>query len=370
MSRVAGPRSVFLRRVAILIAVAGLVSASGRAAGPAQPPELPETKVTMHLHGAAPSKVFAELARQEGVEIGAEPADLWKTHDKPVDIDVDGQPFWEAAKQVTAKTGLQIGRFEDKGFAAYADHDGDNLAGPSVLHDGFMTVVTDVFRAGTVEFGKGGAVHRELRVGIVTYPELKWRVLGASEYCLTEAVDDKGHALIDHAGSADVTPEPNWPIDRGIDLKYPENLGQKIARLKGSIQIRVVTKTERIEIPNVDNINGVRKSFGKCDLVFAGMKHDEGGAEFDLKIATTGEASDRGLDQFHEADVKLVWSNGKSTSRNGGMYEGNKGSITFGAPDPVDGEKPPTPARLVVDLPVETKTVTVAFEFKDLPIPQ
>jgi hypothetical protein len=364
-------RTLTAYRVALLIGLAiSAASRETRAADPVAPVSLPVTKITLHLHQATPVDVFAAMARQSGVTLETVPADLWKDHNEPVDVDVDDQPYWLAMKQVCAKTGLGVGSFDGVMSVYVPDGGALDLAGPFQFTDGFLTVVENTSRASTVDFARGGTIRRELSVQMSMYPDPKCWVLEHSCFVITEAVDDKGQSLIDKPASDEMSPGEPARFAQSPELAVPPVFGQKIVRLKGHVQVRLATKSEHLEIDNLDKIAGVHQKIGKCDIVFAGMTRGENGTDFNFTVASSGPESDAGLAEFGASKITLVTSDGKSAGRNGFVLDVDKKSFGFDGPDVSAGGKPPTPVRLVIDVPVETKTMSIPFEFANLPIPQ
>src|SRR5207237_6920798 len=63
--------------------------------------------ITLHMKGAKPAEVFAEISRQASAELRPSPVNLWESKSWPTfDIDIDRQPFWEVIGDVCNRFGV------------------------------------------------------------------------------------------------------------------------------------------------------------------------------------------------------------------------------------------------------------------------
>src|SRR4051812_33229643 len=76
-----------------------------------RPAALQPAVITMHLKDVHPKVIFSELANQSGANFRPLPAGLWEGKEwAPISIDLENVSFWNALKEISARTGLYFQR--------------------------------------------------------------------------------------------------------------------------------------------------------------------------------------------------------------------------------------------------------------------
>ena len=179
----------------------------------------------------------------------------------------------------------------------------------------------------------------------------------------------------------------------GASLNYPEqNRGKKVARFKASAAVEVVTETAKLEVALKDGggkwVRDVEKSAGKLRVLVKGL--DEAAGRCGVVVYRDGRNDAewqrlRGLIQAGEARLvdgegkTLAWTAPARDAVDNDELERMEVGLRFEGPvrrgrvgveiGAVSGLQLSKAARLVWELPVETRQVSVPFEFRDLPIP-
>jgi hypothetical protein len=327
--------------------------------------------ITMHMVDASPKLVFQELSRQCFAELRPFPENLWEQGAWPrVNIQVDHQPFWVAMLQIADATHADLQPFGDG--ARISRGNGFRLNGPSVIRGPFLIVANQIERSQTIALAQAGATHSEFSLRMMVYAEPKIRVLAHSAAVrLDEARDDQGNDL-----------SPEVPVTSGFyngsagmwallaSLRYPVHPGTRIARIRGSTDFIIQTQSQKLEVPDMLNVHDLSRTVGGMPITIHELKKN--GTGFDLRLAIVRDPQDprfnyiqQNLNNQHlklyTASGELMDLRGMSSRASNAMMEF---TITFVSPRPAGG-----PSRLVWDIPVASKPISVPFEFTDLPMP-
>jgi hypothetical protein len=213
---------------------------------------------------------------------------------------------------------------------------------------------------------------RDLRVGLRLFVEPRispYRI--ASVATLDTAVDEKGNNLIRPRQQWDDRnngggPQSNWMREVACLLLFPDNAGDRIAKLKGYCVVALAgpPKTEKIAKP-LDQKN--------LDIKFEGamvrlVEVRKMGDEYYVRFA--GDANSPIFKDYERMQniAKLIDTNGKEFQRSGGSYGGGRANTTeFGMN--FNGAGMSEVKELQVTLPTGIKEMRVPFEFTDLPLP-
>ena len=155
--------------------------------------------ITLHMKGAKPAEVFAEIARQASAELRASPVNLWESKSFPaIDIDMDRVPFWQAIGNICDKFGLAPQNNMAMEMVIGEKSAGPKLWGeaPSVISGPFLVVCASINRSHSIDLNQAKNVRRTCTVQFMIYPEPKMRVLqGTHAVRIEEAVDENGNTL-------------------------------------------------------------------------------------------------------------------------------------------------------------------------------
>jgi len=359
--------------------------------------------ITIHAHDSEPLEVFADIAKQAKAPLEPAQPELWRAGGSPtgrMTFNVDRQPFWSVLRELNQKYNVELVQWGEELRLTTGGGGTFPMRGPGVVSGPFLIVASRVFRSQAIDLAQPAenaqqpATEREFNVQLTALPEPKLRVRKSDAMAhLTEAVDDHGNSLIpDHAPEDEAGfttgPAGTWAFTARLQ-DAAQNPGHKIARLKGTVTTVLLTQFKTIELSDVLTMQNVEREQGVSKLLLKGLKKDEQNASIYHLTATvtlptlagneTGEEWERLESMFNSgADVRLVDARGKAygvQSRSVGGGQNNTMDVTIDftrdAPQAGEGEanKLGDPARLVLNIPTESKEVPVPFEFRDLPIP-
>jgi hypothetical protein len=347
---------------------------------------LAPTRITLHLKDVTPQAAYNAFATQAGITIKPFPANLFtgvssSGHTDPIpQIDLENVSFWQAARILARKTNLALrmgGTNRDLLVAAGSAPVWER--GPSFESGPFLAVANHIFISRAIDLNNGADIQRACSVRLTLYAEPRVRVLkGFFNAVVDQATDDKGHPLIS-------TPLPTfnermqpaatmaWPIQ--LQLTPPANAGESIGILKAHVQVLVQTQSEILDIPDIAAAMNQPKTLGARKLTIRDLKKN-GDTAYTLSLtlqrdpANPSDWSDINLTNT----IRLLDESGRPLSR---RTYGTAGStapsvnlnLMFGREDGQGGPLVGTPVRLIWDVPTQTRTLTVPFEFHDLPLP-
>jgi hypothetical protein len=164
------------------------------------------------------------------------------------------------------------------------------------------------------------------------------------------------------------SPPHSLLFDCDVPLKYPNNPGKKIARLKGSLQLRVADKMDSLTIDKPLQAAQTSKTIGNITVTFYSLKK-MAEPNYQLSVSLDGNALGGEtvwlLLQNHE---RLLDDKGREFRYVGGGSAWNRYTVNYirnvGEDAPVGD-----PAKWVIELPSKSHTMRVPFEFKNLPLP-
>jgi len=295
-----------------------------------------------------------------------------------VSLDIDHLSFWDAMRIITEKTGYALQQWDNTGVKLMQG--GPQAEGVSVVSGAYVVSAVRVSRSRSVELGGAHNAYEDFNVQLSARAEPKLRLLRVG-YApnLEEAVDEHGNSLLPEAhaqapGGYAIAPAGAWQFP--ARLHAPPNVGTRIARLKGSIDVSVQTRYEQLEVPDVVSARSVNKVAGGVRFVIKELRRTGETWSLDLVARPDGARPDeweRMQQVLTTADIKLLDARGEVFQRTG--------SSTSGGPEQVEmtieftprawghDRKLGEPAKLVWTVPTETRDVSVPFEFRDLPIP-
>jgi len=336
--------------------------------------------ITLHMKRAKPAEVFAEISRQASAEIRSTPMNLWETKSFPaIDIDLDRQPFWQAIGDVCNKFGVS-----PQSNMAMEMVIGDKSAGPklwgeapSVISGPFLVVCAYINRSHSIDLNQAKNVRRSCTVQFMIYPEPKMRVLqGTHSVRIEEAVDENGNSLAIPGLAPDMGFNTNtWPWNMSASLMPQVNTGQKIAKLRGAGRFVIQTRSAQTEIGDIQNVRGVSKVVGGKKFTLKEVRKQGNQYVAMMTLYRAGwSVNEWNYMMYPQQTFRMVDARGVPLMRLGNGSSG-------GGPDQMDidiqfqrqnwngTENAGEPVKLLWEVPVETKEISVPFEFTDLPLP-
>jgi hypothetical protein len=209
-----------------------------------------------------------------------------------------------------------------------------------------------------------------LTIAVAAEPKLK--IIGENnEQWLQECVDEHDRPIA-VAGRNSINGYGNgWWWQLAASFGEPPEGATKIGRLRGRLRFTVAVRSETIEIPDLMSAKNVSRSAGGYTVTLQEASGPANGS-YQIKLATTGPRPitwNGGRPPFRVLDDqgRPLMSGGHSTSTNG---QGRTDwTVSFNTWAPRGNNQPGAPAKLVWEVPVETKELEVPFELTDLPLP-
>ena len=349
----------------------------GRLSGP--------TLVTLRLKNATPRQVFAELARQGFADIRPDPPELLDDpRFTPADFDIVSEPFWSAMMKVCRHWSLSSvnsapGQLTLTDFAAAPAGPASRMIGlaPYEVSGAFLVAPVNITRNHSVDLASRDNVRRYCSIQLMVLPEPKMRILqGSTSAGITEAIDENGRSLMPPALQTEHMQVPYSPFwFTHCQLLPPPDAGKRIATLRGSLRFIVQTRVEsgRIDNPlaakNAEAMVAGRR-FVLKELVQTGDKY---------VVSMTAQRSALNANEFTGASppiqFRLLDAQGVPLDRiglpqmRGGTPEQAEIELQFQRPGSAAGPSAGAPARLVWDIPIDSREIEVPFVFKDVPLP-
>jgi hypothetical protein len=336
--------------------------------------------ITLQMKGASPKEVFAEISRQASSELRPSPVNLWESKPWPkVDLDIERQPFWNAIQEVCGKFGVA-----PQNNMAMEMVLGDRTAGPRlwgeapyVISGPFLVVCGYINRSHSVDLNQAKNVRRSCSVQFMIYPEPKMRVLqGTHAARIEEAVDEQGNSLAMPGMAPDMGFNTNtWPWNMSASLMPQVNTGQRIARLRGSGRFLIQTRSETAEITEVLSARDITKTVAGKRFKLKEIRRQGNQYVAMITLYRAGwQPQEWNYMMYPQQTFRMLDARGIPLMRLGNGTSGGGADqmdidIQFQRQNWNGTENAGEPVKLVWEVPVQTKEVTVPFEFKDLPLP-
>jgi hypothetical protein len=159
-----------------------------------------------------------------------------------------------------------------------------------------------------------------------------------------------------------------------VSLKYPQpNVGKKIARLNGTVQLQLADLIESMTIDNPLTAAETKKIAGHTTVTFHSMKTTNQAGQYQAIVTITRDIRDFGSNDFWnllQSSSHLLDDQNRPfayVGGSGGAFDG-KYYVNYSRPARADAPQG-DPARWVLELPAQAHTVSIPFQFKDLPLP-
>jgi hypothetical protein len=335
------------------------------------------TLINLELKQVTPRQAIAEIATKAKVDLNlaniAQEGFLASLTAQRFDVSYKNETFWSAIIDLCKKGNLTpYADWNSPNRIAFQQTSASRSIGPTVAVGSSLVVLESVTSTFNANLTGPRPPNRDLRVGLQLYVEPKlapYRISSVAN--LETAVDEKGTDLIRPRQQWDDRnngggPQNNWTRDVQCLLRFPDNAGDRIARLKGYCTVAVAgpPKTEKITEPLAKKNHDV-----KIDNVLVRLLEiRQNGNEYVVRMA--GDVNSPVFKDYERMQniAKLIDTNGKEFNRSGGSYGGGRGnafefSVDFSGPGMSE------PKELHITLPSGLKELRVPFEFTDLPLP-
>jgi hypothetical protein len=381
----AAPRTVKLSGEQAKQATATYVP--GPATLPAMPPmpiaqDPGPTLINLELKQKTPREAIAEIASRAKVNLNmgnvSEQGFLAALTAERFDISYKNETFWSAMIDLCKKGKLTpYADWQQPNRISFQQGNPNFAMGPTKAVGSSVIVLQNVTSRFDADLTGPRPPSRDLRVELKLFVEPKlapYRIAGIAT--LETATDEKGNNLIrprqqydDRQGGG---PQSNWMRDVSCLLLFPDNAGDRIAKLKGycSVAIAGAEKSETVKDPM--SIKGGGTNVKVDGTVVSVIQVQKQGAD-NYYVRMAGDTNSpvfKDYERFNKV-VALIDSNGKEFQRSGGSWGGGRGNVfEFGVNFSGRGDGAMSePKELRITLPTGIKEIRVPFEFTDLPLP-
>jgi hypothetical protein len=321
--------------------------------------------ITLHVKDAAPGGVFASLSRQAGAPLATWPDKLWDEANWPkLTLDYDRRPFWEVIAELGKQ--LQVDYLTTEPQEIRISRDSGHPPGGTFVSGAFLiTADPIVFRNG-------------MNIEVSVYGEPKVVVTRASSFKLERAEDDHGNPLLPQTsrrmfGRRFRTGSRQLPMP----FQRPPDEVNRIGRLKGTINVVVQTVTDVWEVRDPASMSASTRVIDSVPVTLESFVPARAGGEgYELLANLPPGFNSRGTqDEITELirnRMKVLDENGRALTLkmvdSRGTNEGAEITADFTPVNAPEGGRIGPPAKILWDIPTETRTVVVPFDFKELPI--
>lgn len=348
------------------------------------------TLVTLHLKEASAALVLEELSKQSGVPLRL----LFSDEANPAPkytIDIEKQPFWTAFLEVCKQLQVAPQLAGDRIFQDLMPGNPDDSLGALLpLHPMVNMTAREIRHEHTFSLrGANGAFQTPqdrhsiyFNGWVLTDPKFRVAPNTTIYVEITAAVDEKGQTLQHEQGGASFVQSPVlWDLQ--INLDGRGDAGKKLASLKGVIKAAIITKSERLEVPDLANAGPVSKIIktpqGNETYHLIDLAQNGNQIEVTFGVTRPTQAAplpdeDINVQQLRNARqdlssfTRLLDAQGRDIPYVSSKVNGEATTLIF-ARQTEGANATSAPKRLVLDIPVEFRELQIPFEYKDLPLP-
>jgi len=381
------------------VLIAALTVLSAAAIAPAAPDTQPAaddadssplTLITVHMKETPPGEVLGEISRQARVKIKTLPDQLFAGRfgqiPQVISLDVDDALFWPAVAQFcsAAHVAPTPGGLRDGVITfSQAPVSAGQLGGVMCVSGLFCFVATGMQHNVSVRFDNSNTFRSD-SLQLTAYVDPNLAVSSWAPPVVETAVDEAGVSLVPPRAPApppnihqviNMVPAQGGIISVSIPMRLPAHHGKRLADMRGSMSVTVALKTDRLTIDdaraavgnmvakgdrtltiNTFNLNG-----NVGDLQITGVKPQVPG----FIMGSFMEELRRGV-RIYDADGTEI-----GISQNG---SGNPGRVQWNfrlvKPGQAAAAAIKEPIKVVWEFVTGSRTMTAAFEFKDLLLPE
>jgi len=355
------------------------------------------TLITLKLNDASVEDVMAAFSKQTGYLLRPYNRAIWngRANKQTVSVDYQNTPFWDALIDFCQKA--QLSPYFNDSTSRQMLFMPSNQMGQSMFNSprsasgAMLTLMTQLSRQSSISLGTQQSGGRSQFTGrMILLSEPKVRVTGFYyQAALDEAVDDNGNNLLpagEHSFGGMNTTSRQSQVNVAINLLYPANKpGLKIARLRGKLKMKVATTIESVEFQDVsgDKEQPGKTESGRRITICSAKPLNEGNDKGNLRqylvkvIVYRDKLEARKFTEMtNNLGLRVMDAQGRDLQFQMNREVTNKGNETHismmyyrRSADEGGGDDVGEPAKIVWDVILDSKEITVPFEFKDLPMP-
>ncbi len=391
--------SLYLAAGLLAISIPAMAQeAAPTAAAASQPATRPTARITLNLEGATAEDAFDQIAKQAGVDLVVDNAQIWANADL-VFINVKDAAFWPTFMQICQQSRISFDQNHNQGSGGRSIHlnnynNGENRYAklPSAEADGFMVFAQSAQRNYNISYEGTQPPSASFTVQLMVLADPATPLQQMQQPTITEAVDENGTSLLlppNNANRNGMYYGGNGRMESlaqqtAMSLNYPANGGKKIAKLKGYLRGTSVTKVEKIDIDDVMAMKEpLKRDAGEYDMTLYPTKAVTNGNdannkryEFRLSLRKKDRAPGVGGIRRENRDYSSMVAGMVVTDAEGRRYSCNVNNnnntetgIEYTMQLYPQQQGIGVPQKLSWRMAAETKEIRVPFEMKDLQIP-
>jgi hypothetical protein len=336
--------------------------------------------ITLRTRGLSPQQAVEALSKETGVAIypfrRAVPEgkslspkspvfDLWTARQyRPIDFDLESVSFWPAMRRIAVHANIGI-RNGGRDVVLYEQLESNELPAPGVLSETPLTV-------GHLIPAEGGPAFT-----VDLYVDPRVPLLSAGPVVIERAMAERGRSINASAQRGLHRQfRDRWRIHDYVQYTLPDQPAARIVLLSGYAPVMVVTRSQTVEFP-LDQL-GFAVEIGPWVVKLEDFRSSHfvgGNAVRDFFIGfERRQPSSVPVPPVLGVLAQLVDANGRAMIVTGDSRP--QTTVSGGIREWVEFEcalrdgAPATPAKLLVDVPLEIKSAIVPFEFRDIPMPR
>ena len=339
------------------------------------------TLITLRLRDAPIPTAIQQLSEHAKVDIALWPPALAQQLQTKITLDADREPFWTVVRKLCEKTGLGLERSGQQNQITLVQR-ADWSKRPFSSHGAFTIIANSLQRNHSVDLAVPGNITTSFNMHLTALVDPKVKAMqGTTMVHLDEVTDDRGNSLVPQGFVPRSMTVPgwgsNWMWDLHAPLQYRPDMGKRIALFRGSVRFLVQDKVDVWEIENILTARNPERPIPIGKYAITGLRKTADRA-YELAISIEHSANmvpnQSPLTDFTtiQRSIRLLDASGLPYRLSGGGGGGGGGrlqyTLNYQAPD--QPHKPPgPPAKLIWEIPLELKEVTVPIELRDIPIP-
>jgi hypothetical protein len=359
--------------IAACVAACALPAAAQTTAPATQP-----SRITLHFKNAHPKTVFAELSRQAQAPLRPYPPNLWDSAQWPeIDVDLDAVSYWAALRELCGKTGLSLQRIGlQRDLALMRGAMRPFWDCPSIEHGPFLVVANSIHCNTLIDLSAPNQSTSTCTIQMILCAEPRITVLKVlSGVRIEEAIDENGNALsVSPSAVPDHMPPVTSPLlNLTAALAPTPAAGKTIARLKGHVRLVIQARSETVEVPNILAAKNLTRTAGSRSFLLKDVTRS--GETYTLQMTLYRDRSNRPdcTDINISGTFRLVDAAGRLLTRRSPFSPPDAERIDlnlmFGREDWAGAEGAGEPAKLIWEVPVEARQLSLPFLFTNLPLP-
>jgi hypothetical protein len=336
------------------------------------------TLVNGKLKDVSPSDLFFKLAQQAGGAIGPQDLSLW---DDPTlqnavfSAEWEKEPLWDAVREACESMGLKPTADNSNEGGGRIRLERGTSHGPTIIDGVALIRAQQILRDASINYADPKPTADSVRFAMQVLVEPKFhRYAWIGAPVIEQADDDAGHSLIGKVHrKGESEGGPGQPVS--VLLDYPANVGKRVAVLRGSVPLQVVSEMATVRFPQpFDRGKEIALDVGANRLIF---KHFSGDPQKGWNVEMQLErGKDEPIDRWNAAcrpfgsfgaRIVMVGPKGEKAHAGGSGGTSDKDAqLSLSFPPREAGDEP---TELRVEIPAAFAEVKAKFEFKDLPMP-